>query len=154
VEVPGPILERMLERWPVGRLASSAPDGAPHQVPVVFAWVEGRLWSPIDAKPKTGVDLARVRNIERDPRVSLLLDHYDADWSRLWWVRIDGRAEILRVGDPERDPSVRSVVARLRAKYPAYRDLAVLTDPPTLIRVEPARIRSWCAGPAALEGWR
>ncbi len=135
----------------MARLSTLSPDGQPHQVPVVFAWHAGSIWSPIDAKPKRSGELARVRNIRHEPRVSLLLDHYDDDWSRLWWLRIAGQGEILQPDHPESDPALAPVLDHLRAKYPAYREIAVLIKPPTLIRIEPAQVRSWCAGPEALE---
>src|SRR5688500_920528 len=84
----------ILERWPVATLATVAEQGRPHAVPIVFARSHGSLWSPIDGKPKRGVELARVRHIRRDPRVSLLFSHYQEDWSLLWWLRADGDAQI------------------------------------------------------------
>ncbi len=99
----------------VARLATLQPDGSPHLVPVTFA-VEGD-WAAfaIDAKPKTTQRLQRVRNIERDPRVSMLVDAYADDWSSLWWVRADGTAERV-----EGDVAQRWV-RRLQAKYAQYR---------------------------------
>ena len=83
-------IERILADWPVARLATLAPDGRAELVPIVFAESGGALWSPIDGKPKRGGELARVRNLRADPRVCVLLDHYDANWERLWWLRVDG----------------------------------------------------------------
>jgi len=151
MELPPAALERALETWPVARLATRGPDGRPHLLPVVFARVGERLWSPVDAKPKADRELARVRHVRADPRVALLLDHYEDDWRRLWWVRVDGRADVVRRADPEADPEVAPVLAALRAKYPAYREGPVLRHPPTLLAIEIRRARSWCAGPEALE---
>lgn len=143
VEIPADAIERLLDGWPVAHLATLGTAG-PHLVPLVFARARGRLWSPVDAKPKREGELARVAHVERDPRVSLLLDRYDADWARLWWIRIDGRAEVVRGEAPE-------AVAALRDKYPQYSSTAVLRGPPTLLAIEPQRISSWCAG---RDAWR
>ena len=68
-------------------------DG-PHAVPVVFAVVGEEILSPIDHKPKSGHKLARVKNLERDPRVTLLVDLWDEDWSKLAWIMVRGQAKI------------------------------------------------------------
>jgi PPOX class probable F420-dependent enzyme len=132
-----PGIDRLLDTWPVARLATLAPDGRPHAVPIVFARVEGVLWSPIDAKPKSSRALARLRNLEVDPRVSLLLDHYDDDWQRLWWIRIDGRARAV--------PGDAAAERALRAKYPQYRDLPLYAGEPLLVRIDAERVVSWSA---------
>jgi len=150
VQLPPEAVERVLGVWPVARLATRGPGGRPHLLPVVFARVGERLWSPVDAKPKANRELARVRHVRADPRVALLLDHYEDDWRRLWWIRVDGHASVVRPGDPKADPEVAPVLAALRAKYPAYREGPILRDPPTLLAIEIRRVRSWRAGPEAL----
>lgn len=98
----------------VARLATSNAHGQPHCVPVCFAWVNGRAVIALDEKPKR-VDvqrLKRVRNILQNPQVSLLVDHYEEDWSRLSFVLLEGRATLLELA-PEH-------LAGLRAKYPQY----------------------------------
>ncbi len=137
------IAER-LESWPVARLASSAEDGRPHQVPIVFARSGGRLWSPVDGKPKRRGELARVRNLRAHPEISLLLDDYSSDWTQLWWIRIDATAEVLQPV-PSNDPEVSAAIAALEAKYPQYASVPVLRAPLTLIAFEPSRIVSWTA---------
>jgi PPOX class probable F420-dependent enzyme len=88
--------ERLLATARVGRLATVTPDGGPHVIPICFALVPpGVAYSAIDAKPKRTTDLQRVRNVERNPRASLLADHYDDDWTQLWWVRADGTARVV-----------------------------------------------------------
>ncbi len=135
-------VERLLTEWPVARLATVAPDGRPHIVPIVFARHEGTIYSPVDGKPKSGRELARVRHVRADPRVSLLLDDYDPDWTRLWWLRADGLARILEA--PAADaPELAAPVAALRAKYPQYRDVPVLRDPPTLLAIELTTLTTW-----------
>jgi PPOX class probable F420-dependent enzyme len=100
----------------VAKLATIGPDGAPRLVPICFAVHLNEIVSVVDGKPKTTRALARLANIERDPRVSLLVDHYDDDdWTRLWWVRVDGTARIVETGVEHTNG-----VTRLRAKYPQY----------------------------------
>ena len=79
-------------------LASVRPDGRPHLVPIVFALVGDTVYSAVDHKPKASVRLQRLENLRHEPRCSLLVDHYDDDWGRLWWVRADGTAEVLDTG--------------------------------------------------------
>ena len=81
-------------------MATVTPDGRPHLVPVVFAVHEEVIYTAVDAKPKTTQRLRRLANIERNPQVTLLVDHYDEDWTQLWWVRADGVATIHHDGEP------------------------------------------------------
>jgi PPOX class probable F420-dependent enzyme len=151
MRLPERALQELLDTWPVAVLATLAPDGTPHQVPIVFARSGGVIWSPVDGKPKHGTELARLRHVAANPRVCLLLDRYDADWSRLWWIRVDGSARVVRIADPESGEHA-AAVAGLRAKYPQYARVALFRDTPTLLRIEVSRLRSWCAGPEALPG--
>lgn len=82
----------------VARLATIAADGRPHLVPVAFALHGDVLFWAVDDKPKSTRRLRRLEHIGRDPRVSVLVDHYAEDWQQLWWVRIDGRASVLGPG--------------------------------------------------------
>jgi PPOX class probable F420-dependent enzyme len=150
MRLPNPIIERLLDRWPVARLATLSPDGRPHQVPIVFARVQDRLWSPIDAKPKQPGELARVRHLRANPAASLLLDDYAEDWSRLWWLRVDATARVVEPDTPDADPLAAAAVAALRAKYPQYEQVEVLREPAVLIELVPVRIASWCAGREAV----
>jgi PPOX class probable F420-dependent enzyme len=79
----------------VARLATVGADGRPHLVPVCFAIHEQTLYFAVDSKPKRTTNLKRLRNIAANPAVSVLVDHYEDDWTRLWWVRIDGDARLL-----------------------------------------------------------
>jgi PPOX class probable F420-dependent enzyme len=107
-------------RSPVARLATVTPSGQPHLVPVVFAVTEGQeaVYTAVDAKPKTTRRLRRLANIDGNPHVSLLVDHYADDWTRLWWVRVDGVASVHADG-AELDLGYRL----LRAKYPQYQSV-------------------------------
>jgi PPOX class probable F420-dependent enzyme len=90
---------RLVAEARVGRLATVDPGGAPHVVPFVFA-VEGETayWA-VDQKPKRSPELARLANIRANPNVAFVVDRYEDDWRRLWWVRVDGAARV--VTDPE-----------------------------------------------------
>jgi PPOX class probable F420-dependent enzyme len=144
VALPEEAVARILERWPVARLALLDAGGEPRQLPIVFARAEGVLWSPVDGKPKRGPALARLRLLEAHPRVSLLLDHYDEDWSRLWWLEVRGRADVVRAG-AEDDPRIAAPAAALRAKYPQYATTPLFLGPPTLLRIVIETKRSWAA---------
>jgi PPOX class probable F420-dependent enzyme len=101
----------------VARLATTGADMRPHLVPVVFALSGGVVVTAVDHKPKTSTDLRRLRNITDNPRVALLWDRYDEDWTRLWWVRGDGVAEVVQTGD-----RWDAAVASLRERYAQYRE--------------------------------
>lgn len=153
MELPAATVETLLARWPVARLASVRPDGAPHLVPVVFAPAAGRLWIPVDAKPKRRGELARVRYLRREPRAALLLDRWDEDWSRLWWLRVDAEAEVVEPEDGGGGgEALREAAAALRRKYPQYRETPLFRDAPRAIALRARRVRSWCASDAAAQG--
>lgn len=101
----------------VGRFASLTRQGRPHIVAVTFAVVDGWVAHMIDQKPKTTTRLQRLANVEANPEASLLVDHYDEDWARLWWVRIDGRVTVEESG---RDwEAARSALAGKYSQYAA-----------------------------------
>jgi len=121
MRLSGPAARRRLASARVARLATAAVSGQPHVVPVTFA-VDGDgdgdvIYTAVDHKPKTTVNLRRLRNITENPQVSLLADHYSDDWDALWWARADGLAAILtRPGDTG------APIALLASRYPQYRD--------------------------------
>jgi PPOX class probable F420-dependent enzyme len=84
----------------VARLATTGPDG-PHVVPIVFALAGDTIYHAVDHKPKRTLALKRLENLRADPRASVLADHYQEDWSLLWWARADGTARILEPGHAE-----------------------------------------------------
>ena len=101
----------------VARLATADEDGQPHLVPVTFAVDGDRIYIAIDHKPKTTITgLKRLRNIQRNPSISLIADHYEEDWSRLWWIRVRGRGRV--VADETEAERARALLV---AKYPQYR---------------------------------
>jgi PPOX class probable F420-dependent enzyme len=127
-------------------LATIRPDGRPRLVPICFVLhgVRPILYTPIDEKPKTvddPADLARLRDIAADPRVSVLVDRWDEDWERLAWLRCHGTAAVLEPQD--RRTERRSAVAALRAKYPQYGSHHLEARP--MIRIEIERTTSWGA---------
>jgi PPOX class probable F420-dependent enzyme len=150
MELPDDAILAILERWPVATLTTLAEQGHPHAVPIVFARSAGALWSPVDGKPKRGGELARVRHVRRDPRVSLLFTHYQDDWSLLWWLRADGAAEIRSAPQHRRGEEEASALAALRRKYPQYEHVALLGPEAQLVRIAVTTQRSWCASAAAV----
>ncbi|WP_406673384.1 TIGR03668 family PPOX class F420-dependent oxidoreductase [Nonomuraea sp. N2-4H] len=137
--IGGEQAREMFAGQPVARMARLAPDGTPRIVPITFALLDGAIVTAVDHKPKTTTRLARLRDIARDPAVSVLADHYEDDWARLWWVRADGTAAVVD------DPALRErALEALAAKYAHYRE-----RPPAgaVIRVEVTRWSAWAATP-------
>jgi PPOX class probable F420-dependent enzyme len=122
----------------VARLGTVGSDGAVRLVPICFAIVEGWLAGAVDDKPKRTAELRRLDDLETTGAATVLVDHYDDDWSRLWWVRIRGRAMVHR----RRDDDSLAVLAALTAKYPQYRQ-----RPPTgaVYRIAIDEVRCWRA---------
>ncbi len=90
---------RFLAGRRVGHLATADAAAPPHVVPVCFAVARDALYITIDQKPKGDPRaLKRLRNIAGNPSVALVADRYDEDWTRLGWVMLRGRAEILEAG--------------------------------------------------------
>ena len=110
-------LRRRFASSPAARLSTVRPDGGPHVVPIVFALVGDTVFSAVDAKPKRTRCLQRLANVRADPRCALLVDHYEDDWRRLWWVRADAAAEVVDAPSP-RHPGIQALVQR----FPQYRD--------------------------------
>ncbi len=99
----------------VGRLATVGSAGQPHVVPITFAFEGDTVYFAVDAKPKRTAELQRLKNIAANPAVSVLVDHYEDDWKKLWWVRLDGAARIVR--DAGR---ARHAIDLLVSKYVQY----------------------------------
>lgn len=122
-----------------GHLGTVRPDGAPHVVVVTFAVIAGDIVTAVDDKPKSTPRLQRLVNIESNPAVSFLVDHYEDDWSKLWWVRVDGRALIHHAG-----PAWSEAIDALVAKYRQYRD-----RPPRgpVVRLSVDGVTAWSSTP-------
>src|SRR4029450_2116273 len=102
---------------PVGRLATVRGDGRPHVVPLCFVLTDDVVYSAVDDKPKRHRHLQRISNVLTTGAACLLVDEYDDDWSRLWWVRVDGRARLVdNTAEAER------AISLLGDKYPQYLD--------------------------------
>ena len=138
-----PDLETFVRDARVARLATVDERGRPHVVPVCFVYQDGAVYSVLDAKPKrvAVTHLRRVRNLLANPNVQLLVDRYDEDWTRLAYVQLRGRAEILQPG-----PEHAQALATLRAKYRQYAAMA-LADAP-LIKVTVEDHVAWQATPS------
>jgi PPOX class probable F420-dependent enzyme len=121
----------------VARLATTDPDGRPHLVPIVFVVEGATLYSAVDRKPKRSQKLRRIENVRARPDVTVLVDHYEDDWDRLWWIRLRGRGRVLDDG-PERDRAL----DLLATKYPRYR-----VEPPhgAVLAVDVTDVREWSA---------
>src|SRR5260370_9049774 len=91
----GEEMRRRTDGAQVARLATVGRDGRPHIVPITFALDDDTIYFAVDFKPKKTADLQRLRNIEANRFVSVLVDHYEDDWTKLWWVRVDGGARIV-----------------------------------------------------------
>jgi PPOX class probable F420-dependent enzyme len=129
----------------VGRLATVTPPGSPHVVPLVFVVLErdGGLvaYWVVDEKPKRSRRLQRLRNIETNPSVAILVDQFSDDWGRLWWVRADGTGRVVR----SRSERV-AVLDALRAKYPQY---AIAPPAGPVVAVDIERVTGWTASDAS-----
>ena len=121
----------------MARLATTDPDGRPHLVPIVFALDGETLYSAVDRKPKRSQRLRRIENARARPDVTILVDHYEEDWRRLWWIRLRGRARVLDGGE-ERERAL----ALLAEKYAQYR-----REPPdgSVLAVDVTEVREWKA---------
>ncbi|MDE3133784.1 MAG: TIGR03668 family PPOX class F420-dependent oxidoreductase [Acidobacteriota bacterium] len=104
----------------VARLATVGSTGAPHLVPITFALLDERtLVSAVDHKPKRTRALRRLANIEANPRVSVLVDHYEDDWTKLWWARADGHARVCKAAPAGAAEALAQRYADYRARPPA-----------------------------------
>jgi len=122
----------------VGRLATADGQGRPLVVPVCYVVDGARLYSAVDAKPKRTRELRRLRNVAENPQVSLVVDEYDEDWTRLRYVIVEGRADVLTGGD-----EFARAIDLLTAKYPQYRTLALPREAGALIRIVSERVLAW-----------
>ena len=134
-----PGIRARLETARVARLATLDAERRPHAVPICFVCDRSVFYSAIDHKPKRvpTSQLARLKNIKETPQVALLVDQYDEDWTRLWYVLVRGEAELVSA-TAERMRAIQS----LRAKYPQY-DVDMLADNAPVLRITPVRITAW-----------
>src|SRR5438094_2929008 len=121
----------------VARLATTDPDGRPHLVPIVFVVDGDTLYSAVDRKPKRSQTLRRIENARVRPDVTILVDHYEEKWGRLWWIRLRGRARVLDDGEERK-----RALTLLREKYPQYHG-----EPPDgpVLAVDVTDVRQWAS---------
>lgn len=130
-----PEAKRRLAGANVARLATVSDVGRPHVVPIVFALEGDTLYFAVDWKPKKTGNLKRLKNIAANPAVSVLVDHYAEDWTRLWWVRADGTARVITD-----DAEARQAIDLLANKYAQYRHQRA-AGPVVAIRID--RLTGW-----------
>jgi PPOX class probable F420-dependent enzyme len=126
---------RRLASSKVAHLATVSAEGRPHVVPIVLALDGDTLYFVVDSKPKKTASLARLKNIASNPAVSVLVDHYENDWTRLWWVRADGTAHIVTDNS-----EAERAIDRLAKRYPQY-----MTDRPAgpVVAIHIDRLTGW-----------
>jgi PPOX class probable F420-dependent enzyme len=135
-----PAARAWLQRAPVAHLATASPDGWPHVVPITFVWLDERLYTALDAKPKrvAVARLRRVRNLLANPRVAVVVDRYSDDWARLGYVLLEGYGQLVTD-----TAGVERACAALRAKYPPYRAGPLRLEAAPVIAIEPVRAVEW-----------
>lgn len=131
----------MLREARIARLATADPNGQPHVVPVCFAYDGAAIYMVIDEKPKRTAPhrLRRVRNIIANPKVAMIVDHYEEDWRRLRYTLVTGTARVIESG-----PDHIRAIALLCEKYPQYRTMR-LEDRPVVV-ISPTGTIPWAAG--------
>ena len=124
----------------VGHLATADENARPHVIPVCFS-TDGRyIYSVLDQKPKRTAltRLRRVKNILANPQATLLVDHYEEDWGKLWYIMVSGQADLVMGGQEQTN-----AISLLREKYRQYREMDIALNP--VIKITPENIVSWGA---------
>lgn len=119
----------------IGRLATVTPTHRAHVVPCCFALDSDTIYSAVDAKPKSTFDLRRLENIRSNGAASLLVDHYEEDWTGLWWVRVDGTGRMV-----DADAEHQRALELLHTKYEQYRSIP---PPGPVLAIDIDRWRAW-----------
>jgi PPOX class probable F420-dependent enzyme len=134
-----PGIRAKLETARIARLSTLDTERRPHAVPICFAFDGSVFYSAIDSKPKRVAPsrLARLKNIQETPHVALLVDQYDEDWTRLWYVLVRGEAALVSASAEHK-----RAIQHLRAKYSQY-DADMLADDAPVVRITPQRITAW-----------
>jgi PPOX class probable F420-dependent enzyme len=135
-----PAVREFIASARIAHLATASGAGEPHNIPLCF-WFDGeRFYFVIDEKPKRnrGVAIKRMRNIAENPRVALVIDHYDEDWNRLAYVLVHGDAQIV-----EDDAEYVRAIQNLRHKYAQYHAMLLTKEKNPAIRIEPLRVHAW-----------
>jgi PPOX class probable F420-dependent enzyme len=144
------LIHQLLDKMPVARFAVTRSDGRAEAMPIVFSRVGNQIFSPIDGKPKKTADLERLRHVGKTPESTLLLDSYQKDWSKLWWLRLEVRAVVCTSSHSKWCEAV----DRLREKYPQYRSIPLFKGTPTMIVMDWNRAYSWAFnGIDGIQSW-
>jgi PPOX class probable F420-dependent enzyme len=133
-----PLASRLINSARVAHLATADANGQPHVIPICFIFDGRNFYSPIDEKPKrtAPTKLKRLRNIQQNSQVALVIDRYDEDWRQLAYALILGRAKILRRGKTHE-----KAARLLRRKYRQYRSMSIQDRP--MISITPKRVVVW-----------
>jgi PPOX class probable F420-dependent enzyme len=134
-------VKKILKNARVARLATLDDKNQPHIVPICFVYDGKLLYTAVDRKPKrvSRERLVRLQNIQAVPRIALLIDEYDDDWTKLWYVLIRAKAKLLPKSAHKEHASA---IRKLRAKYPQYAQ-GMLADDAPIIRITPERTTFW-----------
>jgi PPOX class probable F420-dependent enzyme len=146
VEIDTPI-RTYISGHRVARLATADSSGRPSVIPICYAFDGITIYSAIDRKPKSvsAKDLKRVRNLQENQYVCLVIDDYSDNWDGLSYVQISGTAQVIEPGD-DRQAEHSRAVEMLRDKYPQYRSMDIDRTP--MIKITPTRLKAWRARPA------
>lgn len=125
------MMRRRVAQARVGRLATIGGNNKPHLVPVCFSLDGDHIVTSIDQKPKTTTWLRRLDNVRMNPSVSVLVDHFEEDWNRLWWVRLDGRGRVV-----EDSAELDGLLGGLRQKYRGQYGLHPPIGPAIVVDIE------------------
>ena len=140
-----PGIEEFIERARVARLATVDRTFRPHLVPVVFVFDGNHFFIPIDQKRKTvkPQGLKRIKNLQDNPNVALLIDTYSEDWTKLAFVMIQGKASVI-TSRTQLNIDVKEAYKKLTTKYKQYQKIGMSE---MCIIIKPEKITSWGANP-------
>jgi len=129
----------LIKRAKVARLATVDQKSHPYVVPVVFVFHENSFFIPLDEKVKTvnARKLKRVKNIEKNPNVTLLIDEYQNDWKKLFFLMIHGKATVI---DGKNTKLMDKIHKLLISKYPQYKKICVGNS---CIKINPTKVTFW-----------
>jgi PPOX class probable F420-dependent enzyme len=142
------VAKELISRSRVARLGTVDDYNQPYVIPVVFVFDGACFFMPLDSKRKTvrSRDLRRVKNIEKNAKVSLLVDEYSESWKELWFIMIMGVAGILEKKD--HIVLIKDIHRMLTAKYPQYESLGIGES---CIKIKPIKVISWKNAEASIE---
>ena len=125
----------------IARLATVDPETIqPYLVPVVFVFNGTNIFIPIDDKPKQTINsnqLKRVKNIQKNPNISFLIDTYDdEDWNNLSYLIIQGKARIVVNRLKDIDTTIKTAHYLLSEKYLQYKKFVSMGDSCIVIDIQ------------------